>query len=1072
MDANPEVMTSASTYTQGCYRCHATGYNFVGNNVQTSGPTYVGSSADWATQGLATGYTTWGGPEPTSVSSPIPVEGGTANAYTFTTLTDAQLPRAPDTMSDGSSSWYLTGVRCERCHAGGYATPNSTANLIPSAAAPVYEKDGPSGGSSSVAGTWPTAPANMQATGLCMQCHRQEQITSGKVSSPGSITIPTQPQVTDGGKCSDGITAGYAACVAISGNTWNYKPSPNHEFEGQEFLASPHAMFNPQGTVKMAHQNSADLTLLEGPGTITDPSQYSSNNAAQASYQSAGITQTGMANNGCVGCHDAHYTTVNGPQSETNQTVGILSGATKTLPNGTAGTSPTQHNCSSCHTTIANNLMGSVAHPMGAGTPFPYGQSTNPDTACFICHMNGQSGTAGTHLFQMNPDPNYYTYGTAAQFYSTAKNVGGTNYAPMSTYNNGRWNNAVGSDVDIACGQCHGGGDGSGPNPYGLTLPNPAPPTFTRAFLAQAAAGMHNTNSPETSVPPATSTVVPTPVFTPPAGTYASTQLVSIADANSKAVICYSTTGTPTITAGVCGSGSTQYSTPISVSATTTIKATAGVVSGLTNSAVASGTYTISAQTTTATPTFSVAAGQFNTAQSLYLLDLTPGAVICYTTATGTNTPATPAVNMALAPGSQCTTGTQFSSSSPIQISTASETNVMAIAGAAGYSNSAVTANTKYNATVATPSFNTLSTGTYNGTQSVTLLDLTANAVICYSTTGTASITAGVCGSGSTQYSGPISVAATETISAIAGVASGLNNSATSSAAFTINTTTPTPTLSLGAGTYAGDQSLVLSDSLAGATICYTINSSAPTMSGAACTNGTQYTGSITIPTATTSVVNAIAGGIIGMTNSAVVGPVVFNAPVTPTITPVAQTYYTAQVVTIADLTSNASIFYSTTGAATCSSTLYAGPIPVAATETIQAVACVDNVASAPVTKTFTIAVNPPVFTAPAGARYYSLALQSSNPTTGATLPSGTYVATSASPLKVALSNVNSSAIVCYTTNGTTPTVTSAASCGNGTLYTTALSVSASETITAVAGTGTNSSPAAVLSLSIAKTEQ
>lgn len=76
------------------------------------------------------------------------------------------------------------------------------------------------------------------------------------------------------------------------------------------------------------------------------------------------------------------------------------------------------------------------------------------------------------------------------------------------------------------------------------------------------------------------------PTFSPVAGTYTSAQNVTISTTTGDATIYYTTDGTdPT-------EGSASYSTPISVSSTTTIKAIA-VKSGLTNSSIATATYTI-----------------------------------------------------------------------------------------------------------------------------------------------------------------------------------------------------------------------------------------------------------------------------------------------------------------------------------------------------------------------------------------------------------------------------------------------------------------------------------------------
>jgi Chitobiase/beta-hexosaminidase C-terminal domain len=88
-----------------------------------------------------------------------------------------------------------------------------------------------------------------------------------------------------------------------------------------------------------------------------------------------------------------------------------------------------------------------------------------------------------------------------------------------------------------------------------------------------------------------------TPSFNPPAGTYSSTQSVTISDSDAAAALYYTTNGqTPT-------TASTLYSGPVSVSSTETIKAIAADPAAWSgSSAVASAAYTI----TTATPDFEV----------------------------------------------------------------------------------------------------------------------------------------------------------------------------------------------------------------------------------------------------------------------------------------------------------------------------------------------------------------------------------------------------------------------------------------------------------------------------------
>jgi hypothetical protein len=156
---------------------------------------------------------------------------------------------------------------------------------------------------------------------------------------------------------------------------------------------------------------------------------------------------------------------------------------------------------------------------------------------------------------------------------------------------------------------------------------------------------------------------VATPTFSPGAGTYGSTQAVSISDATSGANIYYTTNGSTPTTA------STPYSGPITVSVTETLKAIAAET-GFTTSNVATASYTIQSQT--ATPTFSPAAGSYSSAQPVSISDATSGAQIYYTT-----------------DGSTPTTGSTLYSG-PITVS-ATET-LKAIAASAGFANSNVAA--------------------------------------------------------------------------------------------------------------------------------------------------------------------------------------------------------------------------------------------------------------------------------------------------------------------------------------------------------------------------------------------
>ena len=262
------------------------------------------------------------------------------------------------------------------------------------------------------------------------------------------------------------------------------------------------------------------------------------------------------------------------------------------------------------------------------------------------------------------------------------------------------------------------------------------------------------------AVDPATGGVqiAATPSFSPVAGTYSSTQTVSINSTTPGSTIYYTTDGsTPT-------TGSQSYSGPITVSSSETISAIA-VASGYSNSPVGSASYVIT-QGQVATPQFSPAAGTYTSAQQVAISTVTAGATIYYTTN-----------------GTTPTTGSSVYSG-PITVSTSQ--TIEAIAVASGFSNSAIataayTINVVTVSEAAAPTFSPTA-GTYTLAQNVTISSITPAATIYYTTNGNTPTTS------STIYSGPISVSTSQTIQAIA-VASGFSNSAVASAAYTINLT-------------------------------------------------------------------------------------------------------------------------------------------------------------------------------------------------------------------------------------------------------------------------------------------
>lgn len=236
------------------------------------------------------------------------------------------------------------------------------------------------------------------------------------------------------------------------------------------------------------------------------------------------------------------------------------------------------------------------------------------------------------------------------------------------------------------------------------------------------------------------------------------------------------------------------------------------------------------------TPTFSPVAGTYGSTQSVTINTTTSGATLCYTI-----DGSTPTANGA----GTCTHGTTYSTA----VSVASSLTIKAIGTLSGDSDSAVgsAAYVITPPTVATPTFSPVA-GSYGSTQLVTISTATGGATICYTTNGSTPTAdgAGTCTSGTT-YTVPVSVPSSLTLKAIGSISGG-TDSAVGSAAYVITPPAATPTFSPVAGTYAGSQSVTISSTTSGATICYTTNGSTPTANGSGtCTSGTTYVGTVSV---------------------------------------------------------------------------------------------------------------------------------------------------------------------------------------------------------------------------------
>jgi Chitobiase/beta-hexosaminidase C-terminal domain/FG-GAP-like repeat/FG-GAP repeat len=324
-----------------------------------------------------------------------------------------------------------------------------------------------------------------------------------------------------------------------------------------------------------------------------------------------------------------------------------------------------------------------------------------------------------------------------------------------------------------------------------------------------------------------TLTLPPPPSFSLAGGTYNSPQSLVLTDSLPGASIydTYTPSGTVPTTA------STLYTGPITINATGIVEAIASAP-GYSPSVIASKAYTYVPLPPAAAPYFNLAGGTYHSPQLLTLTDATPGAGIHHTT--------------------NGTTPTAVSTLYTGPITVASTETVEAVAIAAGYSLSPPAAKSYTYLPyppAAAPAFS-LAGGTYNTPQKLTITDATAGATIYYTTNGTSPTTS------SAVYSGPITIASTETVEAAA-IATGYSLSPISSKAYTYSPLplAATPYFSLAGGHYTTPQTLTLTDSTPGAAIYYTTDGTMPT------TASTHYTGPTIISTSETVIAITAASG-------------------------------------------------------------------------------------------------------------------------------------------------------------------------------------------------------------------
>ena len=262
-----------------------------------------------------------------------------------------------------------------------------------------------------------------------------------------------------------------------------------------------------------------------------------------------------------------------------------------------------------------------------------------------------------------------------------------------------------------------------------------------------------------------------------------------------------------------------------------------------------------------------------------------------------------------------------------------------------------------------------------------------------------------------------------------------------------------TPIFSLKAGTYVTGGPLTISNGMANASIYYTTDGTTPTKSS------NWYSGPITVSTSETIQAMATAPGYrnSGVASASYV-VVVSTAPSTPAFSLASGSYTSVQRVSLSDSTPGTAIYYTTDGSMPDpSSPVFSGPITVASSETINALAAITVDYGYSVFDEIALYGGGYAISGVASATYVISLPPAATPMIS--VPSGTYFGAQT----VTISDATAGATIYYTTDGTTPTTSSIPYTGLFVVYST-------ETIQAIAvASGYSSSAVASATYTIDK---
>ena len=360
------------------------------------------------------------------------------------------------------------------------------------------------------------------------------------------------------------------------------------------------------------------------------------------------------------------------------------------------------------------------------------------------------------------------------------------------------------------------------------------------------------------------------PAVTPAAGQYGATQTVTISHWLSGTTVRYTLDGSdPT-------ESSTQYTTPLVVDQTTTIK-TKAWKSIYTPSNIRTGVYTMKA----GTPSLSTGTGTYNTSRTVTISTVTIGATIRYTLEGSNPTDTSPLY------------------SSPITVD--QSLTLKAKATRTGWTDSDI-ASATYTMKVGVLTLTPVP-GSYSGVQTVTVTTVTPNVTVRYSTDGYELTTA------SPTLSGNTITMNHSVILKIQGFRTGWTDSDVTRGNYYINLgTVATPTLSPTAATYTTVKLVSISTTTSGATIRYTVDGTEPTFASK------PYAGPIAASNTTEIRAKAFKAEMTMSATATGLYVIDTGSVDTPRANPGSGIYSTQQTVTVTTQTSGATIHYTTNG--------------------------------------------------------------------------------------------------------------------------------------------------------------